>query len=71
MSIIIENITDIPTLYGVNKYRLRINQKVITEFYHTREEGLGACLRKAADAADKADLDYITSLIEATYEIKS
>lgn len=52
MPIIIENITDVPTSKGSNKYRIRVNQKVIAEFYHTREEGIAECLRRAAEACE-------------------
>lgn len=52
MSVIIQNITDVPTSHGPNKYQLRINHKVIAEYYHNREDGLAECLRKAAIAAE-------------------
>ncbi len=35
-------------------YSLRINREEICQFTHERHLGLGACLRAAADAADKA-----------------
>jgi len=52
MPIIIENITDVPTSKGSNKYRIRVNQKVIAEFYHMREEGIAECLRRASEACE-------------------
>ena len=38
---------------GVHEYEVRINQKVITKFYHLRENSLAECLRLAAQAVDK------------------
>lgn len=55
MSIIIQNITDVPTSHGSNKYQVRINSKVIAEYYHNREDGLAECLRKAATAVEQTD----------------
>lgn len=55
MSVIIQNITDVPTSHGSNKYQLRINDRVIAEYYHNREDGLAECLRKAAIAAEDPD----------------
>ena len=37
---------------GVCKYRLQINNKLITEFTHSRPDGLATCLRKAAEAVE-------------------
>jgi hypothetical protein len=72
VSIIIQNITDVPTSVGSNKYQVRINQKVIAEYYHNREDGLAECLRKAATAVEQPDriefkvdmeiLNFITNL---------
>ena len=71
MPIIIENITDVPTSKGSNKYRIRVNQKVIAEFYHTREEGIAECLRRAAEACEDpkniekaAEMEMITKLLD-------
>jgi hypothetical protein len=58
MSIIISNITDVPTSVGPNKYEVCINRKLITTFTHNRQDGLATCLRKAADAVEaKKPLD--------------
>ena len=55
MSIIIRNVsTGVPT--GVQQYELKINQRILLQFEHTREDGLAVCLRKAADAVE-ADRD--------------
>jgi hypothetical protein len=73
MSIIIHNISgDDFDATGLNKYQVRINQKVIAEFEHTRSDGLATCLRMAADAVEKTDrlentndkelLDFILSI---------
>jgi len=50
MAIIIQNISEHPGPMGPHRYQLRINQKVICEFEHNRENGLAVCLRKGADA---------------------
>lgn len=66
MSIIIQNIDDNPRLDGNHRYQLRINDSVIAEFDHLREEGLSVCLRKAADAAEHAEagnIDRITNFL--------
>ena len=53
MSVIIQNISGCTE--GINKYRLRINDKVICEFEHDRKyNALAQCLRDAADAVDSA-----------------
>lgn len=53
MAIIIHNISGDDFDYtGLNKYQVRINQKVIAEFEHTRSDGLAECLRKAAEAVE-------------------
>lgn len=77
MSIIIQNITerDTHSKYGrgLQHYELRINQKVIAYFTHIFEEGLGACLRAAAYAADDPgrtevvdDMDLIRDIVGHT-----
>ena len=57
MSIIITNKGQAP---GENEttriYHIKINDKLITEFTHDREDGLAECLRKAADAVDSKGL---------------
>jgi hypothetical protein len=37
---------------GERNYELRINQRVLATFTHARRDGLAACLRAAAAAAD-------------------
>ena len=71
MPIIIENITDVPTSKGSNKYRIRVNQKVIAEFYHMREEGISECLRRAAEACEDPnrieridEMEFLTALLD-------
>jgi len=56
MPIIIENITREHRPTGINKYRLRINDKIICEYTHDRSyNALAKCLRDAADAVDALD----------------
>jgi len=44
---------------GRAHYRLQINHKLIAEFDHLRVDGLAACLRLAADAADRAHFEQV------------
>ena len=55
MSIIIQNMSTNNSPTGEHSYELRINREVIAGFTHMREEGLAACLRRAADAAELVD----------------
>ena len=49
---------------GPHRYQLRINQKVICEFEHNREDDLSMCLTKASDAAFKAKWARAAKLYE-------
>lgn len=44
---------------GRSRYRVQINDKLITEYYHHRIDGLAACLALAAHAVDRADFEKI------------
>lgn len=55
---------------GRSRYRLQINEKLITEFYHHRIDGLAACLALAASAADRAEFERITKTIKLAQEVK-
>lgn len=48
---------------GRYRYRLQINHKLITEFYHHRDDGLTACLALAALAADRANDEKIDRIL--------
>lgn len=61
--IAIVNITPDPQPSGWHDYELRINTKVIAQFQHRREESLAVCLRRAADAAEKAEYELISALL--------
>lgn len=50
--IIIKNIDKNPREKGEHLYQLRINNRVICEFTHYREDSLFQCLMKAAVAAN-------------------
>ena len=39
--------------WGIRNYEVRINQKVVAEFQHKREDGLAKCLIRAAMAVEK------------------
>ena len=60
MSVLIHNMSehfDIKYGVGEQRYVLCINKQVKAEFTHYFEDGLATCLRKAADALDKNELD--------------
>lgn len=66
MSIIIQNISPDAPLFGKNRYRIRINDRVICEFDHDRQiSGLAQCLRDAADAVEERCLLRHMELIGA------
>jgi len=43
--------------HGETLYFVLINNNKITEFYHKREYGLAACLRKAGDAVNNKNIN--------------
>lgn len=55
---------------GRSRYRLQINEKLITEFYHHRIDGLAACLALASLAADRAEFERVTQTIKLAQEVK-
>lgn len=58
MSVIITNVSEHDDLEGENDYVLRINNREIARFKHVRKEGLAECLRRAADAAGRAERSH-------------
>ena len=69
MSIIIRNLgptteqnADDPM--GERQYELRINNRVLAYFKHTRKNGLAACLREAANAAEQGYFNNETNTID-------
>jgi hypothetical protein len=49
------NVTNhIETAFDRHDYEMRVNQKVIARLEKQREEGLPACLRRAAETAQNA-----------------
>jgi hypothetical protein len=46
-------------LNAVHEYELRINYVVICKFKHQRKDGLAACLKAAAAAAERADNAFV------------
>ena len=44
-----------PLPTGIHEYRVQINYDLICMFKHRREDGLAACLRRAADAVEKQE----------------
>ena len=65
MSIIIQNISTHTQTHGKHKYQVRINNEVICEFTHIREEGLVRCLLKAAKAVEDAEFARTVKFMEA------
>jgi hypothetical protein len=65
MSIIIQNMKG--DALGVCTYQLRINQRVIAEFEHSRPDGLAVCLKKAADAAEQDEWEGLQQVIEEVW----
>lgn len=49
---------------GRAHYRLQINHKLIAEFDHFRVDGLSACLRLAADAADRTHFEEVDAVVK-------
>lgn len=49
---------------GVRDYELRVNSLLIGRFKHARRDGLGECLRRAAQAADESDRASLEKLAE-------
>lgn len=49
-----------PSITGLHCYRVQINNELICEFDHVRENGLAECLRKAADAVDEKREKHIS-----------
>lgn len=54
MAIEIVNITPDRTSKEPHGYSLRVNGQEVAQFSHRRNLGLGACLREAGIAADRA-----------------
>ena len=48
---------------GAYRYRLQINDVLVATFTHYRADGLGACLRLAAAAADRAHAEKVDRLL--------
>ena len=65
MSIIITNDGSNPAPDGDHGYILRINNTIIARFTHRREDGLAACLARAAAAAAQAEYDRQAKLATA------
>ena len=51
--ITIVNLGKNPQPFGEHVYEVRINEKVICQFKHMREEGLGVCLLEASKAVER------------------
>ena len=48
---------------GPYLYQIRINERVVTTFTHTRGDSLATCLRAAADAAETDRIQRLHTLI--------
>lgn len=69
MAIIIQNVSEHPEPNGVHEYELRINRLLIARFEHRREESLAVCLRKAADAAERAEREKQKQMIDTLAKV--
>lgn len=49
---------------GEREYEVRINAKVICKFKHFREDGLSACLRRAANAVEESQWEKLLKSVE-------
>lgn len=70
MAVVIVNVTKGDKLYddtADHDYELRINTKHIVDFTHRRDEGLAVCLRRAADAMDKAEIPVYSKPFRKEY----
>lgn len=47
-----------------HRYRLQINDQLITEFWHCRPDGLSTCLHRAAEAAEAAHQQRIEAVMQ-------
>lgn len=63
--IAIVNITPDPKPTGPHTYSLRINRDEVCQFTHRRELPLSECLKEAAVAAKKSEMDVIIRFCEA------
>lgn len=59
-----------PNSNGLHHYRVQINDTLICEFDHVREDGLAECLRKAANAVDEEREKFISELIDWAQELR-
>lgn len=62
--IAIVNITPDPKPSGVHTYSLRINRHEVCQFKHRRELSLSECLKAAADAAKKPEIEQMIRICE-------
>ncbi len=46
------------------KYRVQINNKLVTTFYHNREDRLSVCLEKAAKAVREKESNEIIAFCQ-------
>lgn len=56
-----------------SSYQVQINDRYICEFDRKRSEGLATCLRKAADAVEKAEMNRLLQVYDELnkYSVKS
>ena len=46
----------------LNNYQVLIDKNLMTEFTHTRRDGLASCLRAAADAVERQEVRNLVEL---------
>lgn len=57
MSIIISNVSENYSREGVQKYEVRLNRILLSEFTHTSEDGMSECLIKAGESLKGLNID--------------
>ena len=55
---------------GVCKYRVQVNEKVICEFKHDRKDLLSECLKRAADAVESVEKDWVLDMHKKLVEMR-
>ena len=55
---------------GEHRYRLQINERILTEFHHARPDGLAVCLERAAVAARVAEQEELDALCKLLTELE-
>ncbi len=55
-------------ILGPHRYEVRINHAPVCRFEHTRSKGLADCLRAAADAVERKEIEAQVKLMSQSHE---